>query len=38
VEVCFLHEGHVHARGTPAELLSNPQQPETQRILRRLAA
>jgi polar amino acid transport system ATP-binding protein len=37
-EVCFLHEGRIHERGAPSELLSNPQQPETPRFLRRLAA
>jgi polar amino acid transport system ATP-binding protein len=36
-EICFLHEGRVHERGRPAELLSNPQLPETQRFLSRLS-
>jgi polar amino acid transport system ATP-binding protein len=35
-EVCFLHDGRILERGDPAELLSNPQQPETQRFLSRL--
>jgi polar amino acid transport system ATP-binding protein len=35
-QVCFLHDGRVLERGNPAELLSNPQQPETQRFLSRL--
>jgi polar amino acid transport system ATP-binding protein len=35
-EVCFLHEGRIHERGDPAKVLSAPQQPETQRFLRRL--
>jgi polar amino acid transport system permease protein len=35
-EVCFLHEGRIHERGEPARVLSAPQQPETQRFLRRL--
>jgi polar amino acid transport system ATP-binding protein len=35
-EVCFLHDGRIHERGTPATVLSAPQQPETQRFLRRL--
>jgi polar amino acid transport system ATP-binding protein len=37
-EICFLHEGRVLERGAPAELLSSPRQPETQRFLSRLAA
>ena len=36
-EICFLHDGpHRRARRPRAELLSQPQQPETQRFLRRL--
>ena len=35
-EICFLHDGRIVERGNPAELLSQPQQPETQRFLRRL--
>jgi polar amino acid transport system ATP-binding protein len=35
-EVCFLHDGRIHERGNPATVLSAPQQPETQRFLRRL--
>jgi polar amino acid transport system ATP-binding protein len=35
-EVCFLHEGRIRERGEPAAVLSAPQQPETQRFLRRL--
>ncbi len=35
-EVCFLHEGRILERGEPARLLSSPEQPETQRFLRRL--
>jgi polar amino acid transport system ATP-binding protein len=34
-EVCFLHDGRIHERGEPAAVLSAPQQPETQRFLRR---
>jgi polar amino acid transport system ATP-binding protein len=37
-EVCFLHEGRIHERGVPAQVLSAPSQPETQRFLRRLLA
>jgi polar amino acid transport system ATP-binding protein len=37
-EVGFLHEGRVLERGAPADVLSRPQQPETQRFLRRLLA
>jgi polar amino acid transport system ATP-binding protein len=37
-EICFLHDGRVLERGAPAELLSNPRLPETQRFLSRLAA
>ena len=35
-EVCFLHEGRILERGVPESVLSDPQQPETQRFLRRL--
>jgi polar amino acid transport system ATP-binding protein len=35
-EVCFLHEGRILERGAPESVLSEPQQPETQRFLRRL--
>ena len=35
-EVCFLHEGRILERGAPEQVLSEPQQPETQRFLRRL--
>jgi polar amino acid transport system ATP-binding protein len=35
-EICFLHDGRIVERGNPTELLSQPQQPETQRFLRRL--
>jgi polar amino acid transport system ATP-binding protein len=35
-EIAFLHEGRIAERGPPAEVLSAPQRPETQRFLRRL--
>ncbi len=35
-EVCFLHDGRIHERGDPGRVLSAPEQPETQRFLRRL--
>ena len=35
-EVCVLHEGRILERGAPEHVLSEPQQPETQRFLRRL--
>jgi polar amino acid transport system ATP-binding protein len=35
-EVCFLWDGAILERGAPGELLGRPQQPETQRFLRRL--
>jgi polar amino acid transport system ATP-binding protein len=35
-EVCFLHEGRVLERGAPEAFFSAPEQPETQRFLRRL--
>jgi polar amino acid transport system ATP-binding protein len=35
-EICFLHDGRIVERGEPARLLSQPEQPETQRFLRRL--
>ena len=34
--VCFLHDGQILERGDTAAVLSAPQQPETQRFLRRL--
>jgi polar amino acid transport system ATP-binding protein len=37
-EVCFLHEGRILERGAPAAVLEEPEQPETQRFLRRLLA
>jgi polar amino acid transport system ATP-binding protein len=37
-EVCFLHDGRILERGEPAELLSNPRLPETQRFLSRLSS
>jgi polar amino acid transport system ATP-binding protein len=35
-EVCFLHDGRILERGAPEQVLSDPQQPETQRFLHRL--
>jgi polar amino acid transport system ATP-binding protein len=35
-EICFLHAGRILERGDTAAVLSDPQQPETQRFLRRL--
>ena len=35
-EVCFLHEGRIVERGAPERIFSAPEQPETQRFLRRL--
>jgi polar amino acid transport system ATP-binding protein len=35
-EVCFLHEGRIVERGVPERIFSAPEQPETQRFLRRL--
>ncbi len=37
-EVCFLHEGAIIERGDPEQLFTDPQQPQTQRFLRRLLA
>jgi polar amino acid transport system ATP-binding protein len=34
--VVFLHDGRILEAGPPAQVLSNPQRPETQRFLRRL--
>ena len=34
--ICFLHDGRIVERGDPARLLSQLEQPETQRCLRRL--
>ncbi|MEZ0449522.1 amino acid ABC transporter ATP-binding protein [Cellulomonas sp. ICMP 17802] len=35
-EVCFLHEGRVHERGTPEQVLGDPQQERTREFLRRI--
>jgi polar amino acid transport system ATP-binding protein len=35
-ETCFLHDGLIAERGPAAEVLTNPQRPETQRFLRRI--
>jgi len=35
-EVVFLHDGRVHERGTPAEVLDAPQRERTREFLRRL--
>jgi polar amino acid transport system ATP-binding protein len=35
-EVVFLHDGRVHERGTPAQVLGDPRQERTREFLRRL--
>jgi polar amino acid transport system ATP-binding protein len=35
-ELCFLHEGTILERGAPAQVLTDPREPETQRFLRRI--
>ena len=35
-EVCFLHDGLILERGDPERIFTEPEQPETQRFLRRL--
>ncbi|WP_243885620.1 amino acid ABC transporter ATP-binding protein [Cellulomonas fengjieae] len=35
-EVCFLHEGRVHERGTPEQVLGNPREERTREFLRRI--
>jgi polar amino acid transport system ATP-binding protein len=35
-EVCFLHDGRLLERGRPDQIFTAPEQPETQRFLRRL--
>jgi polar amino acid transport system ATP-binding protein len=35
-EVCFLHDGLIVERGEPEHIFTAPEQPETQRFLRRL--
>ena len=35
-EICFLHEGAILERGEPDRIFTAPEQPETQRFLRRL--
>ena len=34
--VCFLHDGLIVERGDPERIFTEPEQPETQRFLRRL--
>jgi polar amino acid transport system ATP-binding protein len=36
--VCFLDAGRICEIGTPAQVLGDPQQPETKKFLRRLLA
>ena len=35
-EVCFLHEGRGHERGTPAQVLETPREERTREFLRRI--
>jgi polar amino acid transport system ATP-binding protein len=35
-EVCFLHEGLIAERGSPEQIFTDPQRPETQRFLQRV--
>jgi polar amino acid transport system ATP-binding protein len=35
-DVCFLHDGRILEQGAPAQVLTDPRQPETQRFLHRL--
>jgi polar amino acid transport system ATP-binding protein len=37
-QVCFLHDGVIHERGTPAQVLGNPQQERTRAFLSRIRA
>ncbi len=37
-EVAFLHEGRIIEQGSPEQILSEPQRPETRKFLRRLLA
>ena len=37
-EVCFLHDGRVHERGTPEQVLGDPQRERTREFLRRLTS
>ena len=37
-EVAFLHEGRIIEQGSPGQILSEPNRPETQKFLRRLLA
>ena len=36
--VAFLHDGSIIEQGPPEQILADPQQPQTQRFLRRLLA
>jgi polar amino acid transport system ATP-binding protein len=36
-EVCFLHEGRVHERGVPEQVLGDPQRDRTREFLRRFS-
>ncbi|WP_051274893.1 amino acid ABC transporter ATP-binding protein [Cellulomonas sp. URHD0024] len=35
-EVCFLHQGRIHERGAPAQVLGDPQEERTREFLRRI--
>jgi polar amino acid transport system ATP-binding protein len=37
-EVAFLHEGKIIEQGSPKQILTEPNRPETQKFLRRLLA
>ncbi|MBD8078222.1 amino acid ABC transporter ATP-binding protein [Cellulosimicrobium arenosum] len=37
-EVCFLHDGRVHERGTPQQVLDTPERDRTREFLRRLTS
>ena len=37
-EVCFLHDGRIHERGTPDQVLGDPEQERTRAFLSRLRA
>jgi polar amino acid transport system ATP-binding protein len=37
-QVCFLHDGRIHERGTPAQVLGDPQQERTRAFLSRIRA
>ena len=37
-QVCFLHDGHIHERGRPEQVLGDPREERTRTFLSRIRA